>query len=352
MRTLATTLKTLRDRLNGDSPQSPGGFGAAIPPAPRLRARQTPANDIPIGLDATGQPVSIPRDKHVLIAGDPRTFVTTAVRTVALHHARFPTTRVHVYEPDSIGDLVALRGLAHRYINTAGHGGSTARIVIEDLTQLAAEIDRRAKLLARLNADIAAAGLDVAPVRSVPELHRLLPTAWTSKVAAAGIAADLSGMARHVAVIGDAIRWCTSEDDARAFTDALTRVAIRGQAAGVSLVLGVKSPYLPYLPTDLIDAIPARIALRLREPHHADKVLGQAARAAGVDAADTPDEHGHRIGGFGMCWVVGAVNRSPYERAQVYATDPQTFAYEAIRLARARCRDHRLTGDAATRNGR
>src|SRR5437867_4333332 len=67
MRTLTNTLRTLRDRLDGDSPQSPGGFGAAMPPAPRLRARQTPADDVPIGVDVAGQPVSIPRDKHVLI---------------------------------------------------------------------------------------------------------------------------------------------------------------------------------------------------------------------------------------------------------------------------------------------
>ncbi|MET9313081.1 hypothetical protein ABZX12_14755 [Kribbella sp. NPDC003505] len=349
MRTLTTTLKTLRDHLDGDSPQSPGGFQSWCP-APRLRTRQTPADDAPIGVDEAGQPVSVSRDRHVLIAGDPRTLVTTAVRTIALHHARFPATRVHVYEPESLGDLTALRSLAHRYISTVGNGGATVPVTIDDLTSLAVEIDRRGKVLAKLNADIAAAGLDVAPVESIPQLHRLLSTAWTSKVAGAGIDADLGGLARHVVVIGDAIRWVLSEDNGQAFTDALTRVAIRGEAVGVSLVLGIKSPYLPCLPTDLIDAMPTRIALRLRNQDHADRVLGPDARAAGVDADDPVTGHSVGGGAFGMCWVAGAVNRARFQRAQIYATDPRRFAYAAVRLASARRREQRLTGDAATRD--
>jgi len=353
VRTLSTTLKIIRDHLNGDSPQSSGGgFGPWCPPAPRLRARQIPGGDVPIGLDETGRPVSIPREDHVLIAGDPRTLVTTAVRTVALHHARFPATRVHVYEPEPIGDLTALRGLAHRYISTHRHGGATVQAITEDLTALAAEIDRRAKVLAKLNADIATAGLDLPSVQSVPALHRLLPTPWTSQLVNADIDADLTGLARHVVVIGDEIRFVLSEDNGQAFADALTRVAIRGRAAGVSLVLGVRSPYLPYLPVDLIDAIPTRIAMRLREPHHADQVLGEEARATDVDAAETPDQQGTRLHGFGMCWVAGAVNRGRYQRAQIDATDPQLFNAEAMRLARARRRDHRLTGDALTAKAR
>ncbi|WP_327639560.1 hypothetical protein OHB24_14690 [Kribbella sp. NBC_00482] len=303
-------------------------------------------------MDATGQPVAIPRDDHVLIAGDPRTLVTTAVRTVALHHARFPATRVHVYEPEPVGDLTALRALAHRYISTAGNGGATARLTIEDLTELATEIDRRAAVLAKLNADVVAAGLALPPVESIPALHRLLPTAWTSQLVKADLDVDLTGLARHVVVIGDAIRWVLSEDAGQAFADILTRVATRGQAAGVSLVLGVKSPYLPYLPIDLTDAIATRIALRMHEPHHADRVLGHDARADGVDAANPLDGHGHHNHAYGMCWVTGAINRSRYQRAQIYATSPQTFGYDAVRLARARRRDHRLTGDAATRAGR
>lgn len=354
MRTLATTLKTLRNSLTAHAPQSPGGFDVWCPAPIRLRARQTPTDDVPIGVDANRQPVSIPRDEHVLVVGDPRTLVTTALRTIALHHARFPATRVHVYEPAPLGDLTVLRALAHRYISYDDDAVVDVTAMTEDLEKLAAEIDRRHRVLTKLNADIAAAGLDVEPVRSIPELHRLLPTAWTSTLLKADIDIELTGLARHVVVIGDAMRgrWVLSDDEGQAFTAALTRVAIRGADVGVSLVIGVKSPYLSYLPPALIKAIGTRIALRLRDPQHTDTVLGLAARRMGVDTSETLPGQPGRMHGYGMCWVSGAVHRGVYEQAQLYATSPDRFKVEAIRQARVRRRDNRLTGDAADRYGR
>src|SRR3546814_2632569 len=52
-----------------------------------------------------GQPVGVPRGESVLIAGDPRTSVTTALRALTLSYARYPATRVHVYEHDLFGEL-------------------------------------------------------------------------------------------------------------------------------------------------------------------------------------------------------------------------------------------------------
>ncbi|MGY4768951.1 hypothetical protein ACXC9Q_18725 [Kribbella sp. CWNU-51] len=324
-----------------------GPFGRTLPP--KVGPRHVPTDDVAIGVDATGRAVHIPRG-HTMIVGDPRTLVTTAVRTVALHHARFPATRFHIYEPDGYWELAAMQGLAHRFITTAGHGGRTARVVIDDLTELAAEIDRRAKVLAKLNADIAAAGLDLLHIASIPALHRLLPTALPRKLLAAGIDVDLTGLARHVVVIGDAIRWVHSDDDGQAFTDALVRVAIRGRAAGVSLVLGVRSPYLGYLPIDLIDAMETRVALRLRDPEHADRVLGPTARDTGADATDLGDS------ARGVCWIAdnpaGAAEPTAYRQAQIYATDPYLFKADCQRLARTRRRENRLTGDALAANSR
>src|SRR5207247_1393032 len=92
-------LRALHDRLFGYSPLLPKGFGILRPPLPSL-TYYPERFGVPFGLDATGQPVFVPRGESVLIAGDPRTSVTTALRTLALGHARHPGTRVHVYEPE------------------------------------------------------------------------------------------------------------------------------------------------------------------------------------------------------------------------------------------------------------
>ncbi|TCN39831.1 hypothetical protein EV644_10383 [Kribbella orskensis] len=356
MRTLTTTLKALLQRLNGDSPQSPKGFALRLPALPT--AAPLPGEiGVPLGIDAAGQPVSMPRGASVLIAGDPRTHVLTALRTLALGHARFPGTRLHVYDPNVLGDLVALRGLAHRYIDTS-HGGATIHTATNDLRDLADLIRRRRRRLDDLNRELAAAepairratGQPAPVLTDLRDIHAVPQRVW----AAAGIHSDrvdsdTADLHPHVVVIGHAIRWALSEDDGTAFTTMLTRVARRGHGLGVTVLLGADSAYLPYLPADLLPAFRHRVALGLDNPDHADQVLGALARQSGVDPH--PDRR-HRPG-QGWLAELGADTEPRYLRIQVYDANPHAFRADCIRLTRTRARNGWLTGDAAnTRGGR
>jgi hypothetical protein len=355
MRTLTNTLKTILHRLNGDSPQSSAGFGARMRPLPTA-ATLTGAADVPLGIDQAGQPVTLPRGESVLIAGDPRTHVTTALRALALGYARHPGTRLHVYEPAVLGDLSALRGLAHRYINTRA-GGGTIAAATSDLCDLADLIRRRRRQLDDLNTELAAADTTIRHLTGQPAPHltsvRDLADVELRVWSAAGIHPDrtdpeTADLHRHVVVIGDAIRWVLADDNGPAFTTMLTRVARRGADVGVTVLLGTASPYLPYLPAELIPAFRYRLATRLTNPDHADQVLGALARQSGIDSG--PVRRGHP----GQGWLAHlAPNQEPtYRAVQVYDANPHAFRADCLRLTRTRARAGWLTGDAAEHGGR
>jgi hypothetical protein len=357
MRTFASTLKTILHRLSGDSPQSsqpPDGFDARLRSLPAA-APLPGAADVPLGIDPTGQPVTLPRGESVLITGDPRSHVTTALRALAVGHARHPGTRIHVYEPAVLGELSALRGLAHRYIDTTAGGATVARAT-DDLRDLADLIRRRRRQLDDLNTELAAADTAIRRATGQPaphldtlaDLYAIDARVW----AVAGIHPDrtdpeTADLHPHVVVIGDAIRWVLSEDDGSAFTMMLTRVARRGADVGVTVLLGAASPYLPYLHAVLIAAFRYRLATRLRNPDHADQVLGALARQSGIDPASA------RAGAPGQVWLAHlAPNQEPtYRQVQVYDANPHAFRADCIRLTRTRARSGWLTGDAANSSG-
>ncbi|QNE21928.1 hypothetical protein F1D05_33455 [Kribbella qitaiheensis] len=353
MRTLATTLKTLLNRRAAHCPQSSVGIGL------RLRSLPSPQplrsiTAVPLGIDETGQPLDVPRGMSVLIAGDPRTRVTTALRTLALGYARFPGTRLHVYEADLLGDLSALRGLAHRYIDTT-HGSFTIPAATDDLNHLADLIERRAQHLADLNADLFAAeefvrrvtGKPVPRLTSLDDMRAVEERVW----AATGIHPDridpeTADLHPHVVVIGHAIRWALSDRDAEAFTTALTRVTDQGAGLGVTVLLGTDSSYLSYFPADLAPAFRYRISTGLTKPVHADQVLGALARQSGIDT--TPD----RLRRPGQGWIADLTSEPVYQPFQVYDANPHAFRADCLRLTRSRARSGWLTGDAATRSGK
>lgn len=158
---------------------------------------------------------------------------------------------------------------------------------------------------------------------------------------------ETADLHRHVVVIGDAIRWVLADDNGPAFITMLTRVARRGADVGVTVLLGVASPYLPYLPAELAPAFRYRLATRLRNPDHGDQVLGALARQSGIDPG--PVRRGHP----GQGWLAHlAPNQQPtYQAVQVYDANPHAFRADCIRLTRTRARSGWLTGDAADKRG-
>ncbi|MEV0289858.1 hypothetical protein AB0H36_37500 [Kribbella sp. NPDC050820] len=349
MRTLTTAWKTLRDHLSGYSPRPElvcGGF-ASTPPALPGAPLAFGAGDVPIGLDYYGNLVHLPPG-HVLISGDRKTGVTTTVRGLAIHAAKYPGARLHVY--DSTGEWAAMRLLADRFV-TRAHGiadglsdDTAAAQVLADLDALHREMQRRNDHLQALNADLAAAGA-TRQVTSVADATALPPSA----LKAAGIDpartdTETAGLHRHVVVIPNLDWWLTHDPHGtgRDIGDKLFWLAGRGESVGIHLAAAVTARRLPDVSPALVQRLRTRIVLRIANHTHGERVIPSFGHAEAFAAAETAHDR------FPMlAWIATPDDGGTLlRRVQLYRTDP-------MRLHRALgwCHNDRgrrgwLTGDA------
>ncbi|HEY2550101.1 MAG TPA: cell division protein FtsK [Streptosporangiaceae bacterium] len=216
---------------------------------------------IPFGQDQRGKPVTLTlMFANLLIGAIPRMGKTVAMLVVLLACALDARCEIRCWELKGTGDLDAMRKVAHRY----GSGADVATIeaCLADLREMHRELERRAKVISGLPADLC-------PNRKVtPEL------------------AGKKSLRLHPLVL--AISECqeifSSKDYGGEAGELATAVIKRGPALGIMLILDTQKPDAKSLPTSVSSNVGMRFCLKVMDQPANDMVLGTSARKRGIDS--------------------------------------------------------------------
>lgn len=270
----------------------------AVPagPSPLIRASRVDFwQPWPFGVDERGVEVKLSLLWAALLVGAiPRSGKSFAARLVALAAALDPHVRVYVYDLKGSPDWVPFARVAHRFglgdVPDPETGVDPVRAMLDDLTELRAEVDHRYRTLRSLPIELAPEG------KLTPELSR------TKQL----------GMPLTLVCIDEVQRAFEHRELGAELEDALTDLVKVAPAVGVMILCATQKPDKTSTPARFRDQFGIRFALRVTSWQVSDIVLGAGAYSEGLDASRlSPDAKGcGLLRGTGDAAVAGGVVRT------------------------------------------
>lgn len=252
-------------------------LGVPAGPSPLIRAARVNFwEPFPFGLDERGEPVGLCLLWSSLLVGSvPRQGKSFTARTVALAAALDPHVRLHVYDLKGSPDWTGFRHVAHRWqlgdTPDPDTGVDPVKALLDDMTELRAEVDHRYRTLRRLPAAVCPEG------KLTEELAR----------------STAAGMPLVLVVIDEVQRAFTHREygkDLEAVLEDLVKVA---PGAGIMVMAATQKPDQKSTPTGFRDQFTIRFALRVTTFHASEAILGAGAYGEGLDASKlSPDAKG------------------------------------------------------------
>jgi S-DNA-T family DNA segregation ATPase FtsK/SpoIIIE len=243
----------------------------AVPagPSPLIRASRVDFwQPFPFGVDERGVEVALSLLWAALLVGAiPRQGKTFAARLVGLAAALDPHVRLYVYDLKGSPDWTSFVQVAHRFglgdVPDPETGVDPVRALLDDLTELRAEVDHRYRTLRSLPAELAPEG------KLTPELSR------TKQL----------GMPLTLVVIDEVQRAFEHRELGAELEDVLTDLVKVAPAVGVMVLAATQKPDKTSTPARFRDQFGLRFALRVTSWQVSDVVLGAGAYSEGLDAS-------------------------------------------------------------------
>jgi S-DNA-T family DNA segregation ATPase FtsK/SpoIIIE len=273
-------------------------------------------NPVPFATDPRGRNVSIPLfENNMLVGALPGAGKTAALRAVLCAAALDPTCEVRCFELKGNGDLESAEKYATRY--ACGLDDATIRLVLDNLRELEAEVQRRTAALRKLPRELHPDGKvtrQIANRRSLG-LHPLL------------------------AMIDECQNLFDHPVFGKEAGDIAERVIKLGRAFGVILILATQRPDKDSLPPGVSSSVSIRFCLRVMGQVENDMILGVSAYKNGIRATSL------RPSDRGIGYLVGAADEPVI--ARTYYLDTPTADRIADRARALRIAAGTLTGHAA-----
>ncbi|MEV4253262.1 cell division protein FtsK [Spirillospora sp. NPDC049652] len=216
---------------------------------------------VPFGTDQRGRVVTVTlMYGNKLIGAMPGAGKTFAIKPTLLAAGLDPTAECRVFELKGTGDLDFAEKFAHHY--GSGPDDATIGACLESLREVYADLEKRAKTLARLPKDVR------------PE-NKVTPQ----------LAAKKSLGLHPLVFVVDECQELFSHDDHGSEAGALaTAIIKRGRALGVILVLATQRPDKDSLPTGISANVGTRFCLRVMGQLENDMILGTSMYKNGIRA--------------------------------------------------------------------
>jgi len=287
-----------------------------LPPAAWPLAAKGPADlfrPAPFGKDQRGRAIPVVlMFTGVLIGAMPRMGKTMALRLLVLFAALDVRAELRVWELKGTGDLSCAEHVAHSY--GSGADDDTLRACLEDVRQVAADLDHRAAVIRKLPRDIC-------PENKVtPEL------------------ASKRSLGLHPLVL--AVSECQEAFShpamGKEFDSLVSAIVKRGPALGIIPLLDTQRPDAASLPGGIRANIGVRYCLRVMDQTANDMVLPTSSYKAGIRATDFAQAD------KGIGWLTGHSDQAEIVR---------TWYCDAIQADQIGRRARRLREAAGTLSG-
>ncbi len=267
----------------------------------------------PFAVDQRGRPVSVPlMYGSVLIGSKPRMGKTMALRLLVLYAALDVRAELRVWELKGTGDLSAAEHVAYSY--GSGADDSTLGQCLADVREVAAELDKRARVIRGLPRDICPENQVTPELASKPSL----------------------GLHPLVLAISECQEAFSHSSLGKDFDQLVSAIVKRGPALGIIPLLDTQRPDAASLPGGIRANIGIRLALRLLDQTANDMVLPTSSYKNGLRATDFAETD------KGIGWLYG------------HADDPQivrTCYCDAVQADQIARRARRLRENAGTLAG-
>ena len=246
-------------------------------PSPLLKAPEVDLwKPIPFGIDERGRTVELSLLWTAMtVAGVPRQGKSFSGRVLACAAALDPWARLIVFDAKASPDWRMFTDVAWRY--GFGDDNETARHLLATLTELVAEMDRRAHAISQLPRHLAREG------KLTRELAR----------------SKRANMPLVVAFIDEAQDYLGHPDYGSAIEAAATKLVKRGPFVGIITVWLTQKPSADAIPTGIRDNVTSRFGLRVTTTASNEMALGAGAREQGFDSTMLLPHH------LGVGYLVG-----------------------------------------------
>ena len=237
-----------------------------LPPWPKPKPMGTLWDPVALGIDETGNPVSVGLpERNLLLGGEPGAGKSVALSIFIAAAALDPAVTLTLLDGKQV-ELAPWRGSAEHFV------GPEMGEAIEVLKDLCAEMDRR---------------------------YSVLLEAGLRKIEPGG------RFGLHVVAIDELAFYMRSgtKDERAELSETLRDLISRGRAAGMIVVAATQKPSNDIVPTYVRDLFSFRMALRCTTPEASDTILGQGWAKEGYSAS-TLDP---KIRGVGWLLAEGAV---------------------------------------------
>lgn len=249
-------------------------LGVPAGPSPLIgMARVNFWEPFPFGLDERGEPVGLCLLWSSLLVGAvPRQGKTFTARLPALAAALDPHVRLHIYDLKGSPDWTAFRHVAHRWqlgdTVDPDTGVDPVKALLDDMTELRAEVDHRYRTLRRLPAAVCPEG-------------KLTEDLVRSKEA---------GMPLVLVVIDEVQRAFMHREYGKQLEEILEDLVKVAPGAGIMVEAATQKPDQKSTPTGFRDQFTVRFALRVTTFHASEAILGAGAYGDGLDASKLAPE--------------------------------------------------------------
>ena len=215
----------------------------------------------PFGVDQRGRTVEVNlMFASMVIGAIPRMGKTFTLRLLLLAAALDPRAELHVYDLKGMGDFSPLEPVCHRY--RAGSDEDDIAYALADMRELAAELNRRTKLVRSLPLDLCPEG-KVTPELASDKRYRLHPI---------------------VVAVDECQRWWEHPVYGKELRSLCEDLVRRGPAAGIIPIFATQRPDANSLPTAISANAALRFCLKVMGQVENDMVLGTSAYKNGIRA--------------------------------------------------------------------
>ncbi len=267
----------------------------------------------PFGTDQRGRAISVLlMFAGVLIGAMPRMGKTMALRLLVLFAALDTRAELRVWELKGTGDLSAAEHVAHSY--GSGADDATLAACLQDMREVARELDKRAAVIRGLPRDIC------------PE-NKITPELASKRSL---------GLHPLVIIISECQEAFSHPSFGKEFDSLASAMVKRGPALGIIPLLDTQRPDAASLPSGIRSNIGVRFCLRVMDQLANDMVLPTSSYKNGLRATD------FAMADKGIGWLVGHADAA--EIVKTYYCD----AVQADAIAR---RARRLREAAGTLSG-
>lgn len=210
--------------------------------------------------------------QSMLVGAIPRQGKSFSARAIGLAAAMDPHVRLHVYDMKGSPDWTCFRHVAHRWqlgdTPDPETGVDPVRALLEDLTELRAEVNERYRALRRL------------PVSLCPQGKLTEELARNAQV----------GMPLVLFIVDEVQRAFKHKELGKQLEELLEDLVKVAPGAGIIMLCATQKPDKDSTPTSFRDQFSIRFALRVTTYHASEAILGQGAYGEGLDASKLAPE--------------------------------------------------------------